>query len=71
VFAKIIDIQKKICYYLDSNPRPPKCKSVALPIELYGCGLQWNISPLLRPQAAVEHKLITALTHVEKFDGGG
>ena len=28
--------------HLDSTPRPPECKSVELPIELYDCGFQWT-----------------------------
>ena len=30
--------KKKICSPWDLNPRPPECKSVALPIEPNGCG---------------------------------
>ena len=36
--------KKKTVYHLDLNLRPPECKSVALPIELYGCGFQWNVA---------------------------
>jgi len=34
-------------------------------------GMLFEFSPLLRLQAAVECKLITALTHGDKLEGGG
>ena len=36
--------EKKSIHQLDSNPQPPECKSVALPIEPYGCGFRWNVA---------------------------
>ena len=59
---------------MDSNPRPPECKSVALLIEPYGCGFDGMLlefSPLLRLQPAVERNLITAFTHSDKRGVGG
>ena len=43
MFAKVL-IFKKSVHQLDSNPRLPECKLVALPIELYGCGFWWNVA---------------------------
>ena len=34
--------KKKTVSQLDLNPQLPECKSVALLIEPYGCGFQWN-----------------------------
>jgi len=69
-----IDIQKKNVHHLDSDPRPPECKSVALPIEPYGCGFQWNVAQVFSTssscQAAVERKLIPAFTRGDKLEGG-
>jgi len=52
----------------------PTTSSVALPIELYGCGFRWNMllefSPLLR-QPAAECNLITAFTRNDKLEAGG
>ena len=58
---------------MDSNPQPPECKSVALPIELYGCGFRWNVaefSPLLHLQPTAERNQITAFTHGDKLEVG-
>ena len=44
VFAKVLILKKKSVHHLDSNPRPPECKSVALAIEPYGCGFRWNVA---------------------------
>ena len=38
VYEKSIDFGKTSVHKLDLNPRPPKCRSAALSIELYGCG---------------------------------
>ena len=58
-------------HQLDSNPRPPECKSVAVPIELYGCGLRWNVAQVFSTSSAEEHNLITAFTHGDKLEAGG
>ena len=58
-------------YHMESNPRPPECKSVALPIELYVPSFLLEFSPLLRLQATAEQKLITALTHGDKLEVWG
>jgi len=70
VYAKVLIFEKKSVHQLDSNPRP-ECKSVALSIEPYGCGFLLEFSPLLRLQAVVERKLITALTRSDKLEVGG
>ena len=45
MYAKSIDVREKKSVHLrDLNPRPTECKSVALPIEPYGCGFGWNIA---------------------------
>ena len=70
---KVLIFEKKSVHHLDSNPRPPECKSVALPIEPYGYGLDGMLlefSPLLRLRAAVERKSITTFTCGEKLEGG-
>ena len=66
--------EKRPVHQLESNPRPPECKSVTLPIELYGCGFQWMLlefSPLICLQPAAEFSLITALTCSDKLEVGG
>ena len=35
VYAKCITFENKSVHQLDSNPQPPECKSVSLPIELF------------------------------------
>ena len=72
VYTKVLIFEiKKSVHQLDSNLQPPECKSVALPIEPYGCGFQWNVTPLLRLQPAAEHNLITTLTRGDKLEVGG
>ena len=75
VYPKSIDFRKKkLVHQQDSNPRPPECKSVALPIEPYGCGFDGMLlefSPLLRLQPTVERNLITAFTRGDKLEVGG
>ena len=41
--SKITCLHKSV-HHLDSSPRPPECKSIALPIEPYGCGFWWNVA---------------------------
>ena len=72
---KVLIFGKKSVHHLDSNLRPPECKSVALTIEPYGCGFRWNavrvfsISSSLR--SAAERNLITTLTCGDKLEVGG
>ena len=72
MYAKSIHFRKKkSVYHLDSNPRLPECKSVALTIEPYGCGMLLEFSPLLRLQPTAERSLITVLTRGDKLEVGG
>jgi len=61
--------EKKAVHQVDSNPRLPACKSVALPIEL---SVLWFLmeccSSFLHFQPAAECNLITALTHGYKVE---
>ena len=71
---KVLIFEQKTVHQLESNLRPPECKSVALPIEPYGCGFQWNVarvSPLLHLQPPAECNLITAFTCSDKLEVGG
>ena len=72
LFAKSIDIQKKkkSVHYLDSNLRPPECNPLSY-IAVVFDGMLLEFSPFLRLQAAVEYKLIIALTRGGKLEGGG
>ena len=54
---------------MDSNTRPPECKSVALRLShmtVVFDGMLLEFSPLLRLQPAAERNLITAFTHSDK-----
>ena len=57
---KVSIFKKKSVKQLDSNPRPPESKSVALPIEPYSCGFNGMLlefPPLLCLQPAAERSL--------------
>ena len=45
----------------------PECKSVALPIEPYGCGFGWNVARVFSTSSSM---LITAFTHGDKLEVG-
>ena len=56
VYAKVLIFEeKKSVHQLDSNPRPPECKSVALPIEPYGCGFRWNFARVFSTSSSSTH----------------
>ena len=60
--------KKKTVHQLDSNPRPPECMSVALPIEPYGCVyVAWVFST---SSPSTRCNLITAFTRNDKLEVG-
>ena len=71
MYAKSIDFRKKSVHQLDSNLQPPECKSVALPIELYGCGFRWNVARVFSTSLSSTRNLITVLTRGDKLEVGG
>ena len=75
MFAKSIDIQKKNLFTTWIQARDLLNASQLLyPLSYMAVVLDrmlLEFSPLLHLQAVVERKLITALTHGDKLDGGG
>ena len=72
---KVLIFEKKSVHQLDSNLRPPECKSVALyPLSHMAVvldGILLEFSPCLRLQPAAERNLITAFTRSDKLEVGG
>jgi len=63
VYAKSIDFRKKNLF--------TTWKSVALTIEIYGCGFQWNVARVFSTSSSSTRNLITALTCGDKLEVGG
>ena len=64
VFVKRIDFRGKNVHQLDLNPRPPECKSAALPIELYDCGFRWNAAQVFSTSSSSTRCRMQADHHI-------
>jgi len=74
VFAKSIDIKKNLFTTWIRTHDLLNASQLHYPLSYMAVvfnGMLLEFSPLLRLQAAVECKLITALTRGDKLEGGG
>jgi len=61
---KVLIFDKTAVHQLDLNPWPPECKSFALPIELYGCGFQWNVAWVFSNSSSSTHCRMQSDHHI-------